>query len=382
MRVIDLSEEHKDLFCLCLEDWSDEAKEAGPKRGQWVERCARRGLRAKLAVDEAGTVGGMIQYVPIEHSFVSGHGLYVIHCIWVHGPCANARSRQACIGGLCCEPLQGPTMRQSHYRHTQIGWVLIFTLIGLALLTGSLLAAADLPEWAGISAGVFLLLLLLLATLTVSVDTEQIRLRFGVGLIRRRFALRSVRHFSAVRNPWYFGWGIHFYPGRSIYNVSGFGAVQLVLDSGKRIRIGTDQPEPLRQAIEQVLGKPAPLTAAEVEQGKRSIKRGLIVSGVIVAAIAMLLGGLYHLEAQPPRVTLDAHRFKVESFIYDEEFVLGEITHVSLQNRIPGFASAPTGRRSGAPYAATSGLTRSVTGSCSLSTVVPPTCWCAAATTT
>ncbi len=32
MKVIDLDEGNKDLFCLCLEDWSDDAKEAGPKR--------------------------------------------------------------------------------------------------------------------------------------------------------------------------------------------------------------------------------------------------------------------------------------------------------------------------------------------------------------
>ena len=33
MKVIDLTEDKKDLFCLCLEDWSEEAKEAGPSAG-------------------------------------------------------------------------------------------------------------------------------------------------------------------------------------------------------------------------------------------------------------------------------------------------------------------------------------------------------------
>ena len=33
MKIIDLSDKHKSLFCLCLEDWPDEAKEAGPKLG-------------------------------------------------------------------------------------------------------------------------------------------------------------------------------------------------------------------------------------------------------------------------------------------------------------------------------------------------------------
>lgn len=85
MRVVDLSDEHRDLFAMCLEDWSDEAVEAGPRRGCWVERFLQRGLRAKLALDDSGEVGGMIQYLPIEESWVDGEDLYLVLCIWVHG---------------------------------------------------------------------------------------------------------------------------------------------------------------------------------------------------------------------------------------------------------------------------------------------------------
>ncbi len=86
MKVINVTEEKKDLFCLCLEDWSDDAKESGPKRRQWLDRCQQQhGLRAKLAVDDKGVEGGMIQYGPIEHSHVDGSGLYFIYCIHVHG---------------------------------------------------------------------------------------------------------------------------------------------------------------------------------------------------------------------------------------------------------------------------------------------------------
>jgi GNAT superfamily N-acetyltransferase len=85
MKVIDLGDEHRELFACCLEDWSAEAREAGPRRTCWVERFLRHGLRGKLAVDDDGTIGGMIQYLPIEHSTVDGEGLYFIPCIWVHG---------------------------------------------------------------------------------------------------------------------------------------------------------------------------------------------------------------------------------------------------------------------------------------------------------
>jgi len=85
MRVVSLAPEHESLFCVCLEDWSDEMKEAGDHKARWLAGMRDKGLRVKLALDDRGEVGGMIQYVPIEEAFVEGRGLYFIHCIWVHG---------------------------------------------------------------------------------------------------------------------------------------------------------------------------------------------------------------------------------------------------------------------------------------------------------
>jgi GNAT superfamily N-acetyltransferase len=85
MEIIELGAEHRTLFAACLEDWSDDVREAGDRRARWIERALAKGLRAKLAVDERGVVGGMIQYLPIEQSIVRGAGLYFIPCIWVHG---------------------------------------------------------------------------------------------------------------------------------------------------------------------------------------------------------------------------------------------------------------------------------------------------------
>ena len=85
MKVIDLTEEHVPLYLVCLEDWSDEIKEAGDHKRVWYDKMKDKGLRVKLALDDDGNVGGMIQYAPIEHSFVEGADLYFINCIWVHG---------------------------------------------------------------------------------------------------------------------------------------------------------------------------------------------------------------------------------------------------------------------------------------------------------
>jgi GNAT superfamily N-acetyltransferase len=85
MPIISLTNENEKLYCVCLEDWSDEMKEAGDHKAKWLEKMRARGLRVKLALDDRGEVGGMIQYVPVEESFVEGQGLYFIQCIWVHG---------------------------------------------------------------------------------------------------------------------------------------------------------------------------------------------------------------------------------------------------------------------------------------------------------
>lgn len=86
MQVVDLGEEQLQLYFWCLEDWSEEMRnESGSRKAEWYRKMSERGLRVKLALDDAGEVGGMIQYLPIEHSFVRGEGLYFIPCIWVHG---------------------------------------------------------------------------------------------------------------------------------------------------------------------------------------------------------------------------------------------------------------------------------------------------------
>ena len=82
-------------------------------------------------------------------------------------------------------------------------------------------------------------------------------------------------------------------------------------------------------------GQPPALSPAETELARRSPRRGLIVSGIVLAAISALIGGLLYLEAEPPKVTLDSSRFRVESFVYSQEFKLDEITEVSLQEHIP-----------------------------------------------
>jgi GNAT superfamily N-acetyltransferase len=85
MKIIDLANKYEQLYFVCLEDWSEEMKEAGDHKEVWYNKMKDKGLRVKLALDDSGEVGGMIQYIPVEYSFVEGNDLYFINCIWVHG---------------------------------------------------------------------------------------------------------------------------------------------------------------------------------------------------------------------------------------------------------------------------------------------------------
>ena len=85
MIIEDLTPENEKLYCVCLEDWSDEMKEAGDHKEKWYCSMKHKGLRVKLAKDDSGNIGGMIQYIPIEHSVAEGENLYFVNCIWVHG---------------------------------------------------------------------------------------------------------------------------------------------------------------------------------------------------------------------------------------------------------------------------------------------------------
>jgi GNAT superfamily N-acetyltransferase len=85
VRITDLSEKDEEVYFVCLEEWSGEMKDAGDHKERWYRRMKDKGLRVKLAVDDNGVIGGMIQYVPIELSQAHGEGLYFINCIWVHG---------------------------------------------------------------------------------------------------------------------------------------------------------------------------------------------------------------------------------------------------------------------------------------------------------
>ncbi len=57
-----------------------------------------------------------------------------------------------------------------------------------------------------------------------------------------------------MSNRWYYGWGIRLTPHGRLYNLSGLEAVEVQLNTGKKFRIGTDEPDALVRALRAAIG--------------------------------------------------------------------------------------------------------------------------------
>jgi hypothetical protein len=236
-----------------------------------------------------------------------------------------------------------------HYRHTQVGWVILGVVAAILAFVWSRLP----PEAA--AAALFPLLLitaltvLVFSALSVEVDAQAIRLRFGIGLVRKRIPLAEVKSWQAVRNPWYTGWGIRLGPGYVLWNVSGFDAVELDFASGRRFRVGTDEPAALVSAIERVRGEAVAVPAAEgrpLEPASGFAWKGWAIALALGVA---LVGGIFWSQIRPVKVAVTPGGFEVETLFYGTTLAAADITAVSLETKLPrvlartnGFAGAGT----------------------------------------
>ena len=96
-------------------------------------------------------------------------------------------------------------------------------------------------------------LAILFDTLTVKVSRTYISIKFGIGIIRKKFAVSDAQNAAIVRNGWYYGWGIRLTPHGWLYNVSGLDAVEIQLRNGRKFRIGTDEPVELLAAVQAAI---------------------------------------------------------------------------------------------------------------------------------
>ena len=147
------------------------------------------------------------------------------------------------------------------YDHTQSGTlmrIVLGTMAAGTLCTCVGLAIARFNPQAVLSLGgvgaMMTVTTFLFHSLNVRLDSECIRLRFGIGLVRKKFKLSEVDEVSPSRSSWFNGWGIKKIRHGWLFNVSGFETVELKMKNGRRYLIGTDEPKKLATAIQEALG--------------------------------------------------------------------------------------------------------------------------------
>jgi hypothetical protein len=149
-------------------------------------------------------------------------------------------------------------MMSERYRHTQIGWTLIVLVVAVVLAELTVVAFSE-PRGtltlalSGAFVAVVAVMLALFSTLTVVVDDRAVRVLFGLGSLRREVMLADITAARKVRNHWYAGWGVRIIPRGRLYNVGGLDAVELEMDNGRVVRVGTDQPDALLAAVQAAL---------------------------------------------------------------------------------------------------------------------------------
>lgn len=128
------------------------------------------------------------------------------------------------------------------YQHTQSATTVLFIIGALAL--GFVCGAIFFPPL--LVAGIILLVAgCVFRSLTIEITETELIWKFGSGWLTKKIPLQEIASAQVVKTGALEGWGIHYTRFGWLYNVSGFGAVAISLRDGKRVCLGTDEPEKL-----------------------------------------------------------------------------------------------------------------------------------------
>lgn len=144
-----------------------------------------------------------------------------------------------------------------NYKHTQIGYLIIWVLIAILLYFGFILTKTGFDKTLIITMFFVSFILISLSSLTTETNFKELKVKFGYGIYRKTFQLKEIAKVKTVTNKWYYGWGIKvkLNPLTIIYNVSGFDAVEIETKTKQIFRIGTDEPKKLERAIQNGISK-------------------------------------------------------------------------------------------------------------------------------
>lgn len=136
------------------------------------------------------------------------------------------------------------------YRHEQKGYLMTGSVVVAIVAVLGVMLSTEIT-----AVGVAVLVVLAISaylfhSLTIEIDEKGLAFYFSSGIVKKRIALEDIDAVNVVSNPWYYGWGIRFTPHGWLFNVSGLQAVEIRTRHNKRLRIGTDEPEKVKEALD------------------------------------------------------------------------------------------------------------------------------------
>jgi hypothetical protein len=141
------------------------------------------------------------------------------------------------------------------YDHTQYAPLyLILVGVGIAMLVAGWLVPEQIVRIILLSSGGLMFLLAqCFGQLTVRDENDRLSICFGpLPLFRRRILYADIDSVERTRSTILDGWGIHLSPsGGWTWNLWGFDCVDVRFKKGRKLRIGTDDPDGLESFLKQ-----------------------------------------------------------------------------------------------------------------------------------
>ena len=140
------------------------------------------------------------------------------------------------------------SLQKPLYSHTQSVPLHLFFAIAVLLVT-----VASLRQGFSvltILVGIAVVFWFIFSRMTISVSEQALDFCFGFNFMHKTIKLDEIASYKQVRNSPLSGWGIHYIGTGWLYNVYGLSAVELHLKDGSMLRLGTDEPAKLVEALD------------------------------------------------------------------------------------------------------------------------------------
>lgn len=142
-----------------------------------------------------------------------------------------------------------------NYQNKQLGTAFLVFIAGLISFIGLMAITEERGTIILPVIAILAVIALLFSTLNITVNDSCIKWSFGPSFWKKSISLSNIRSVKVIKTQWYYGLGIRLIPTGWFYTVSGLQAVELSLNDGSIVSLGSNEPNKLASAIKEQLTK-------------------------------------------------------------------------------------------------------------------------------